>query len=1099
MKNDIDVFLQSIDCASSIWINANAGSGKTYILVHRITKLLLTNRKKILCLTYTKVATQEMELRIREIFYNLCINNNLYRIAFLKKIDIPPSDENIEIARTMLFKYSECIIICTIHSFCLDVLQNAEKEDHKNFQFSEIITDEEQEYYLRLSINIIIKNKNILEKFGDIISINNHYWYLSILKTFKHFFIGTFLHISDIAQIEQKNLLNIFGFQNLNSFEKIKIELYDNIISTLNTISTLCDKYIENKFIIEIKEYIKRTDIEFFDKQTYLYNLLFVKEETGNLKKHSRLSVKEDLKPFLKKNNSIEESILRLQDLLLHYQVVLMCKKIINNTGLFLELCCIIAKEYNSFIGNKITFDDIVNKIECCAELDAYTWMFKRINELVEHILIDEAQDNSNTQWDIIEKIASEFFYEKENTVTPRTIFVVGDIKQSIYSFQGANPKKFFEVRTKLEKMAKNANLKWYNIELIFSYRSNKNILYFIDTLFNSEYINKNFLLEEKNLKKVSHITKIDTNNEGVIFSYINEYDLSEENEVPTNDLLLPKFKKNKISKKEFIISKKIANIVKYQIDNNRTLESEKRAVVASDFLILLRKRGALYYSIINSFQNEKIPINFDELSNTPIFKYLCTLIKFIIHPEIDKFLFIILQYPPFYLEASELYKIKIKAIEANCSVIESINTLYPNIYKYIIYWIKLDGSIVDNILSILTNKQIYLLEKFFIHNNTSEIIEEFIGNISSEEIEILMNIKTLKISNQNRGKAINLRSIHSAKGLESKIVMYIHNCNDGSHSQEDARAPVISSIIQKSYCAYIGKYKKFFKESNMANLNKINCNILNNITNTIIHENNIGNGEEDRALYVALTRAKYELNILYYNLKNIKKTDVHEDKGNNKTFNNFLEKKEFEHIDTGIYKIQENISQKTETQYLNDIKENHEEILFTKKDQKKILQKEEIEKDTLQTKRGTLIHKIMQNIWHIKNDKDKWIRKKLENTKFSNKEKENIIYNILTTFEKHLKQYQNSEKIETEVEICSNLNHSQFSRKIFKIDLLISNISNQNTITVIDFKTGEKNNKAYTQVRNYIEILKSIYNTNTKINIVGFVLWIETQEFIKV
>ena len=89
------------------------------------------------------------------------------------------------------------------------------------------------------------------------------------------------------------------------------------------------------------------------------------------------------------------------------------------------------------------TFDDLILKARQLLNDPAVAaWVLYRLDGGIDHILVDEAQDTSPGQWDVIEKLAQEFTSgEGARPDVERTIFVVGDKKQSIYSFQGPIPK----------------------------------------------------------------------------------------------------------------------------------------------------------------------------------------------------------------------------------------------------------------------------------------------------------------------------------------------------------------------------------------------------------------------------------------------------------------------------------------------------------------------------------------------------------------------------------------------------------------------------------------------------------------------------------
>jgi hypothetical protein len=88
-----------------------------------------------------------------------------------------------------------------------------------------------------------------------------------------------------------------------------------------------------------------------------------------------------------------------------------------------------------------LDYDDLIDKAQnLLSRADAASWVLYKIDGGIDHILVDEAQDTNPAQWAIIENLAAEFFAGAGRSERLRTLFAVGDEKQSIYSFQGANP-----------------------------------------------------------------------------------------------------------------------------------------------------------------------------------------------------------------------------------------------------------------------------------------------------------------------------------------------------------------------------------------------------------------------------------------------------------------------------------------------------------------------------------------------------------------------------------------------------------------------------------------------------------------------------------
>ena len=105
------------------------------------------------------------------------------------------------------------------------------------------------------------------------------------------------------------------------------------------------------------------------------------------------------------------------------------------------------------------------------------------LDEGIDHILIDEAQDTSPEQWRVLEALADEFLSGQGAKKTVRTVFAVGDIKQSIYSFQGADPRTFQAMRSLFSSKVPAAGHRWREVNLTVSFRSTPAILRVVDAV----------------------------------------------------------------------------------------------------------------------------------------------------------------------------------------------------------------------------------------------------------------------------------------------------------------------------------------------------------------------------------------------------------------------------------------------------------------------------------------------------------------------------------------------------------------------------------------------------------------------------------------
>jgi ATP-dependent helicase/nuclease subunit A len=131
-------------------------------------------------------------------------------------------------------------------------------------------------------------------------------------------------------------------------------------------------------------------------------------------------------------------------------------------------------------------YDDLIGRtLSMFHELEHAAWVLYKLDGGLDHILIDEAQDTSPEQWQIVQFLAEEFFSgEGQRPGALRTVFAVGDRKQSIFSFQGADPDGFDAMRRYFKDKAAGARLAFETVRPAVSFRSTQTILDAVDAVF---------------------------------------------------------------------------------------------------------------------------------------------------------------------------------------------------------------------------------------------------------------------------------------------------------------------------------------------------------------------------------------------------------------------------------------------------------------------------------------------------------------------------------------------------------------------------------------------------------------------------------------
>src|SRR3982075_3390121 len=145
-----------------------------------------------------------------------------------------------------------------------------------------------------------------------------------------------------------------------------------------------------------------------------------------------------------------------------------------------------------------LDYDDLIGKTLEMLDRVSSGWVHYKLDRGVDHVLIDEAQDTSPRQWDIVAHIISEFTSgEGARDGVTRTVFAVGDEKQSIFSFQGAAPREFDTRRRGLARKFIDAGLKFDPISFTYSFRSGPAILQSVDFVFRDEAIYRSIHAEK--------------------------------------------------------------------------------------------------------------------------------------------------------------------------------------------------------------------------------------------------------------------------------------------------------------------------------------------------------------------------------------------------------------------------------------------------------------------------------------------------------------------------------------------------------------------------------------------------------------------------
>ena len=465
----------------STWLSANAGSGKTRVLTNRVARLLLDGvpPQSILCLTYTKAAASEMQNRLFEQLGDWSMEEDAKLKGDLAALGV--ENPLLADARRLFARAIETpggLRIQTIHSFCASLLRRFPLEAGVTPNFLEMddrsaarLCDEVME---ALAEDIAPEAVDALAEYysGD-----------DELMHLTRAIAGRRDSFEPPAKQEEiwrwHGLPKEFNDRTLLSeaFPEPPAELIGRLVEVLaSSISTRDGKALDK---------IRDGDWSApgLDEMEILSRVMLF---GGDAK--SPFGAKIGQFPTKAAREALGEDIDRLNEMMARIESARERQKLLWSAQKSLALQKFAGAFLPEYEKRKqkngwLDFDDLILKTRALlSNPSVASWVLYRLDGGLSHILVDEAQDTSPEQWQVIEYLSQEFSAgEGARENASRTIFAVGDKKQSIYSFQGADPREFDRMQDRFGNQLGHIGEGLRRMELQFSFRSSKAVLQFVD------------------------------------------------------------------------------------------------------------------------------------------------------------------------------------------------------------------------------------------------------------------------------------------------------------------------------------------------------------------------------------------------------------------------------------------------------------------------------------------------------------------------------------------------------------------------------------------------------------------------------------------
>lgn len=656
------------DPISSAWVSANAGSGKTHVLTQRVIRLLLSGCRpsSILCLTYTKAAASEMSNRV---FQRLAEWAVLDDAELAKRITLieghEPDSLKLAEARRLFAKALETpggLKIQTIHAFCEALLHQFPLEANVAGHFS-VLDDVAASALLAearrslLTATSAEDDPALAEAFAHVLDLGDEFGLETLLGDIiaRRTAIRNFLEHAEGRGGADRALNAAFGLQpgdTEHSLADVYWPLPGLSGGTLATYLQLADEKGGSKVLdvaYGLRLCSKKSDPSL--RAQYLDEIFLTK--TGSPKADSSLVAKKmlDAAPMLGEAVDLARThVVTCRDRL-------RIKRMVRATKAALALAGRLNGDYEDLKKQRslLDFEDLIAKTADLLTRDGVgAWVHYKLDQGIDHILVDEAQDTSPVQWTVIKSLAEDFYSGQSARDLRRTIFAVGDEKQSIYSFQGARPERFAEERTRTEKDVRKSGQSFNPVRLPLSFRSTADVLAAVDQVFSLEENARGLSFDREPIvhrsNRIGHPGAVDL------------WDVVEPEVADTADDWTAPFDSTPDKAPSAILAARIAHLVEGLIGKETIIEKgAERPIEPGDILVLVRKRDAFVNALTRALKRRgNIPVaGADRLRLTShiAVQDLLALGRFLVLPQDDLSLSALLKSPLFDLSEEDVFE----------------------------------------------------------------------------------------------------------------------------------------------------------------------------------------------------------------------------------------------------------------------------------------------------------------------------------------------------------------------------------------------------------------------------------------------------------
>ncbi|MFT8657394.1 MAG: double-strand break repair helicase AddA [Acetobacter papayae] len=496
------------DPTASVFVSASAGSGKTKLLIDRLLRLMLPRLApegaeeelapgsppgRILCLTFTKAAAAEMAIRLQTRLGRWVTLSDTRLDAELRALSVPVTQHTRQRARALFAEVLDMpggMRIGTIHAFCQSLLRRFPLEAAMNPHFT-VMEETDAALALQTCAETVLGTSpaTALAPLAGQIGLGDFMTLASALRRESRArpMLELMANQPDAARAVLCRALDL---------PPAALDTPDEAL-VLQACTAFAGEGAVRAALLELSEKgtptIKGNTLALLDwlalppperaGQWALWRDGLLTRD-GRPRKQGLITAK-----LAETCPQAAEALLREAERIIAVEENRRACALARLGSALLQTVAPVARLYDArkALQGQLEYDDLIHSTLSLLREPGAAWVLYKLDGGIDHLLLDEVQDTSPEQWRIAGDLTEEFFSgvgAREQEAGPRTVFAVGDYKQSIYGFQGADPEAFRGWRARFKQRAEQAGLPWREPELTVSFRSTAPVLALVDAVF---------------------------------------------------------------------------------------------------------------------------------------------------------------------------------------------------------------------------------------------------------------------------------------------------------------------------------------------------------------------------------------------------------------------------------------------------------------------------------------------------------------------------------------------------------------------------------------------------------------------------------------